>query len=455
MQTNRISKPARLFWSDVLPPLTMMLITVCSLLQWYNIKWGSYLLLFVALPATLLLTGYLLGVRLGGLKLEYKLALGYLLWYLLSRLINGDVLLEHTYFNVAWLCMAVCAALHMAVLMGQARRGQAVALVSALVVGAFTAIALLGIYVAVTKQSLQMPFTPAPIEMTSGRRLSVWYMHPNITSAMFSIGVLLALYLALARSGHWRRAAFLLAAGIQYIGIGLTGSRTAMVCLAIMLCLIVAKLLFGRLRKRKRLERAVLAVLAAVAAFYLSFSGFNAAIDTLSVISRQLPEQTSEVVQNTTTTAKGVAAKREIAPAIDTLGNRLGVYKAAVQYIGNHPLTLLRGNMDDAFMAEIKETAQYPYAHMHNAMLQVLMTTGLPGLALMLWFLYLLVKRAARLYFWESATPADAVLTMLPMVTLAHSVLEPFVFAWAGLINVLFFFAAGVLIQRDQVISGH
>ena len=61
------------------------------------------------------------------LKREYKVARGYLLWYLLSRLINGDVLLKHAYFNAAWLCMAVCAALPMAVLMGQARRGQAIA----------------------------------------------------------------------------------------------------------------------------------------------------------------------------------------------------------------------------------------------------------------------------------------------------------------------------------------
>lgn len=454
MQANRMTKPARPFWSDVLPPLTMVLIMVCSLLHWYNVKWGGYLLLLVALPATLLLTGYLLGVRLGSLKLEYKVALGYLLWYLLSRLINGDVLLKHAYFNAAWLCMAVCAALPMAVLMGQARRGQAIALVATLAVAAFTAVALLGIYVAITKQSLQLPFATAPFEMTRGRRLSVWYTHPNITAALLSTGALLALYLALARSGRWRRAAFLLAAAIQYIGVGLTASRTAMLCLAIVLCLIAGRLLYARLTKLGRLPRAALAALAAAAALYVSFSGFNVAIDTLSAISRQLPAQTTEAAQSATTAAKGVVAKREIAPVIDTLGNRMGAYKAAVQYIGNHPLTLLRGNMDDAFISEINDIAQFQYAHMHNAFLQVLMTTGLPGLALMVWFLYLLVRRAARLYFRAKATPADAVLAMLPMVTLAHSMMEPYVFAWAGLINVLFFFGAGVLIQRDMETGG-
>ena len=55
----------------------------------------------------------------------------------------------------------------------------------------------------------------------------------------------------------------------------------------------------------------------------------------------------------------------------------------------------------------------FPYYHMHNVLLQVLMLTGLPGFLLVLAFFVLLIFRAVRLFF--SGAPTAVKSLVLPV----------------------------------------
>lgn len=118
----------------------------------------------------------------------------------------------------------------------------------------------------------------------------------------------------------------------------------------------------------------------------------------------------------------GTAVKTRTLEGNDLLTGRTEIWKQTLRYLGDHPETLLTGR---SVCEPLKDTGimrneNVETEHCHNAFLQILMESGIPGLLLILAFLALTGRRAGRL-----AADADQPL-LLRLIPAALAAL------WAG-----------------------
>ena len=102
----------------------------------------------------------------------------------------------------------------------------------------------------------------------------------------------------------------------------------------------------------------------------------------------------------------------------DPLNGRTRIWKQAVRFLADHPKTLLAGRSVNETMkyTGIMRTETIVTEHCHNMFLQTVMESGIPGLLLMLAFMFCTVRRAIRLV---TAGDFPALLRLVPAAVCA------------------------------------
>ena len=461
---------------SVFAPVAMFLFLAAMFYYWYNVRYGLQALMNVAMPLCFAAFGILAYRRVYARRAEYGIALAFFLWYLLTRALNGDWFLDGAAFNAPFLCIALCVALPLSGSMPRGRRDAFELALGLLIVGFFTLVALLSIYAVLTNQTLQLPKATFTIGLDISRRLEVWMKQANIMGALFSVCILIAVFLyTRLRHRLWFLLPLLGVGAILYVALGLTLSRTSMIGLSALLSVFLATLLYraaGRLKKPLRIALAVALLLGSAFVLYKGFGVTNEALSRVSLALYPRVEATAEAGSAQTGAEASASAGAQASAAtgteattpadaeatlvgeardfsdLKTLSGRTLIYAATFRAIGDRPLTLLIGNLDESVMEGVNPYLPYPFAHTHNAVLQVLMTCGLVGTGLMLWFVVRLLIGVARLCLSRAATASDLVLALIPLAVLVHSLFEPFIFTYYDVINPIFFLFAGMALSR-------
>ena len=352
--------------------------------------------------------------------LEIKLLVYYWLWYILSRILNGDPALVGDFVYVFDLSLMIPFLLLGLTLDAAGRRrfldwfSAAVGLFH-FVLGLFTLAAYL------LRTRFVNPITGGYLGLegqTYFTRINILDTNPNSTAFWFMMALLLMIYQFFAcRKKIWR-IPIVLAALVDYLVISITFTRSVKLALGVAFGLLAVLLLQELLRKQKKLLVVLLMVLSFCICTPLVYQSFDWAAAGLGRLSVEVlyrlypdyyanphadPNDEAEADKPAAITSAAYTDPRSSwEGSVDTLSSsRITIYKGALYTIQKKPLILLRGCLSDDSMTLTNEYGQFsvPKPHYHDFLLQILIITGLPGLLLAVSICLLITVKTVRLFF--------------------------------------------------------
>ena len=421
--------------------LLFMLEPLNSYLAW-SLLYGYGLYLFVVLAAFYL---YFHGLRDGW---EIRLAVAFVLWHALSRILLGDVVLQKEGYLVMKGPLMVCM-LSVGLVLSRKQRRRFLHIFGGAAAIFFTLLGLMDLYSYVTRKALVYARTDVITGIVHGFRMQILGYHPNTVGFWYLLSSALLVYLFLdCRRKAWRipLAVMLL---IHYLTLATTFSRNSELNFSACAGLLAALLLEKKLRVRKKTVRAALLVLTALLAGFLCFKGFGFGTGMLGKIHESLKHPTVTATAAEPTTAerrpdhatpvmlsfpvRTLSASDTEIPFQDprSLTNdsqRFLIYKTVPEIFRQEPMRLLRGCFFDERLSISNPLLPENKTMLHDSWLEILNYMGIPGLLLFLAFTVLVLKDCFKLYFSTVPEHTTAIKSLvLPVLAgFSFSILESF-----------------------------
>ncbi|MDO5400074.1 MAG: O-antigen ligase family protein [Eubacteriales bacterium] len=300
-----------------------------------------------------------------------------------------------------------------------------------------------------------------------GARLNALF-HPNITACLLMMGLAFCLIFCFRVQQRWLKGVLLAAAALQFAAVALTNSRTNI----LMTCALLAGIVFFCIF-RGGWKRLLLGGLAAVVVFVGAFALTDALYEAHynQLVTEYLEEQAAAQVPEALSPSSASQAS-EAEPAVKlpsqsgqgsllndlrTLNGRTVIWGSAFQAARWNSNILLRGT---AYVGTVISTAQeargsFPVEHAHNSWVQMLMSFGLPGLMIGLYFGFLALRGALCLLLRLDVQLWKKSVALLVLCLLMAGFLEPSLFTGSvfyHFINVIFFLCTGYVdLWREEL----
>ncbi|MBQ6395668.1 MAG: O-antigen ligase family protein [Atopobiaceae bacterium] len=144
--------------------------------------------------------------------------------------------------------------------------------------------------------------------------------------------------------------------------------------------------------------------------------------------------------------------ERDILHDMGTFSGRFGIWRTGLAVMADDPAILLRGSSQNTLMDQINMRLDSDFHHMHNMLMERLMSAGIPGLAILVAFLIALLRRmliCARAAGDPVLRPARALAAPVAAI-LAYGIFEPVLGRHLRLISLLFALSAGLFIRETD-----
>lgn len=386
----------------------------------------------------------------------YWLGIAFVGWFVVSRILNGELYLENSWWHMAGLCVTYLLAFPFAFAMDDAARRRGFAIIAGIFSVSYALLAWLSLIAILSGENIVLPHLGSEFGAMYFRLYA--NQHPNGSAMLCFIGLMLTLYLVFQYRKRW----MLLPAAIMivgfYLGIALTVSRTVMVELALAVGALAGLFCLGRKLRHSwvRFSLAAVAFLVSVGVVYLSF---DLAIDGVSALQsgEWLPSAGAQTVQ-AAQAAPAVKADAAIKarPIVDNLKNftgRTAIWEGALELVKAQPKTLLTGLLNSELVSQLKQYSPLQVDHAHDAWLHTLLNMGLPGLLLSIWFTLLAIRSGWRilLRYFDKTTWAEKVMALLALLLLVNCVTECVLFVeMFSYANIVFFLCLGYMLELEK-----
>ena len=416
--------------------------TLCEILVTLSYERGVLTVQHYLGPVCCAFLGMML---LGGqirLYADEIIALLYPLWYVASRIMLREFYLNDSFYPFCSMLLIYALAFPFAGWMNDSKRKTGLRAVSVLFGAVYGALAWVGVYAAISDQKITLPWLGTTFDLEIGTRLGM-STHPNVTACIFVSAFVLVLWLMLADGRRGCLMTGTIALLGLYFAISLTNSRTVMIQLSGVMAVLT---LFGceKLRIRSHKLRVFLPYAAALVVLILTYLSFDAALKWLTEWNIRFVAQAETIVTN-----------RDLAKDLLTINARTPIYRASLEMIADHPSILLFGTRETQTVSMLQQYIDTPNAH--NAWLQVVLQTGIPGLAVGLWFTWRAAKLGLEAIVKRDlyACLADRFLAVAPLILLMNGISESYVLTeLKPYYNFVFFLMLGyALVNRRRLRS--
>lgn len=444
-------------------------------------QWDQFYSFWYVIFGAALMTGYVCFGR-KNVRTEVKLLEALCLWFIISRILNGDLFLAEDgmyVFNIAFSCLffPVC------MVVPEDKRKK--------VLDAFAAVAtiyclfgaILGIHTAITGKQIVNPFTEWYFSRMDGR-LELFETNYNASGNWFFSGIFFLIYLFFRCKNPIGKVLAVLAALAEYTALALTANRSSMLGFAVSAALLAALPVIKYLKIKKtgyKVLALLLTMAVAVPAFYSGFAGVRYLAGSAAVnyaanhIDTEAGETEAEenaarpsyIIENLSEHVMLSAETEQTEENVEADSNdiykddrgfedsgRLKIYKTAIMSLKDDPARILRGCMSSDIMSTVNPYYELGFGHMHNSYLQTLHFAGLPGFLLAVAFTVLVFIHAVKLYFSESIKADMAIKSLVLFLPgmFIYNMLETSMFAFLDLRSTVLFLAAGAVVAYSYEI---
>ena len=417
------------------------------------------------------------GLLLLGVALSRERKRSFLLlnvcWLLLTRCFLGDLGFLAR-FSIRWAIFFVCF-FHCFAFLSKKQRDLLYTLITLELTCLLSLLALLGIATAITGhptagiEGIRFCTEPSLVY------IKFFGLHRNLSATYFVCATGMLLYhCRKTNASFWKGLTFLFLP-LAFCAIAIQHSRSNYLAFAVLLGLILVNS-FTQLRGWPRglagNAAAICALALSVTLIFMSMGAVSDGILTLSRAMRETPSAETPSAETLTaetpsaeTPADGELDTENEAPAelsdsrntlADswTLTGRTKIWRAGLLTIRENPTIALIGLPVDSVMTRVDQSLDHPYPHMHNALMQQLMTSGVPGMVIYCLFLLSLLKKIVldvchRGKKKGAMQPLEALLLAL----LVYGMFEPLLYRSVAISSLLFCLTAGLLDVGLQELS--
>ena len=404
----------------------------------------------------------------------YTLGIGFLVWYYITRCLNGDAFLNFSYTWLIEFCLVYGVVFPFARMTGDGERRAAFDIAALVCVITLLIMAVPGVISAVTGEVIEFPLLGVDTAMRNGR-LKAMSQISNGVCVLMNIGLFLSCYLLAAHWKRWSIVPGVLLILIFFTAGSLTVSRGGLAGRAVTIG-VVACLFAGRIPLKKHWLRAALLVVVLVVGSVIGYKLSDVSVGVVSGLHRivageEASLETTEAAPEDELLAdedvleeasaageadgtESVARERKVSDGLGTLNGRLNILKEFFAGLRSRPEVLWKGIIDNDVMLLTEHYQRFHY--LHNSFLQVLAQTGIPGLLIALVFCVLFFLSALKIMLDKTKTMGQKMLPVLMVPLVVHGLLESFLFVtWrpmttSSFVNLWFFLAAGYTMEMAK-----
>ena len=348
--------------------------------------------------------------------MEIKLVLYYTIWFFLSRLLNHDLYLQNE-LDITLSRLLCCVMLPVGMLLTADQRRRLLDCVVAVACLFYFVTALIGLYACIFGVFFYVPPEGAVFGIDnyyygySFYYIIAWETNRTISSVWFYLAWCMMVYEFFRCENKLWRIPITLAWLVFHLAIAFCFCRSIKLAVCANAVMLVVLWCLQKLRTRSKGLRTALIVVLAAASFLLSYKSFDLMTGAAEFVYNQLDtdiERTSDMFFGPNYLRRNeeyqtFSDNRDMDYTVGKLSGRSAIYKSVIPALKAEPRRILIGKLSHKVMDYAHTVLDYPYFHIHNYLLQVLLLTGLPGFLLVLAFSVLLVIRCVRLFFSGAA----------------------------------------------------
>ena len=344
--------------------------------------------------------------------IEVKIVIAYTAWLFITRLLNTDMYLQNE-LDLVISRVLCCVILPVGMLLQPRERAVLLDIVIAIAGAFYLVTALMGLYASVFGVYFYLP----PENVVFGINHSfyantfpyivAWESNRTIAAVWFYLGWCMMAYEFFHCKNKLWRIPIAMAWFVFHLTLAFCFCRSLMlaVCVNVGMLLILLGMKF--IKTKKLAVKAVAIVLIVVISLpitYKSFellrSGTAAVYNSLDTkVERIADEFMAESYVDGAVEGQSFDDSRDLKESVSNISNRGEIYASIIPTFKDDPLRLIIGKYSSKIMDIPNQYQSYPYFHMHNFLLQVLMLTGVIGFLLVLAFTVLMVIKMIRLFF--------------------------------------------------------
>ena len=360
---------------------------------------------------------------------EVKIVIAYTIWLFITRLLNTDLYLQNE-LDLVISRVLCCVILPVGMLLQPRERAVLLDIVIAIAGLFYFITALMGLYASIFGVYFHLP----PENVVFGINHSfyantfpyivAWETNRTIAAVWFYLGWCMMAYEFFHCNNKLWRIPISMAWFVFHLALAFCFCRSLMlaVCVNVGMLMILLGMKYIKTKKQiTKLIAIVLIVIISLPITYKSFellrSGSAAVYNSLdNKVERIADEYMAESIVEEAQTGQNFEDTRDLKTSISNISNRGEIYASVIPTFKDDPIRLLIGKYSSKIMDIPNQYQSYPYFHMHNFLLQVLMLTGVIGFMLVLAFTVLMVIKMIRLFFSQHPEATmDVKLLTLPL----------------------------------------
>ena len=422
---------------------------------------------------------------------ELKLLFAFWIWFWFSRALNGSPTLDHD-FHIFFDLSLMIPFFALGPALTNAEKKRFLDWLSAIIGGFYFIIGLIALSAFLRRSLYMLPIAEAQIGIVPNAdysRIIILDDNPTITSFWYLIALFLMIYQFFQCEKKLWRVPILFSALLDLSVIAICYSRSVWLCAALAFALLTVMLLLQFLQTKSRFLRLAVAFFAAVLVLSVSYKSCALCADMMTTLSYKIGDsKTSQVTEpgpgpenamwtedrfsirpmvlssGKTQTPQAVSLPRaqELSDPQTASGDlnyvsfsRRQIWHGALQTIRMNPSILWRGHICDSVIIAAyifitdDGTGQIPW-NFYNSLIQVLMTTGLPGLFLVISFLVLILYRGIRFSLCVRAPLSLRTLVLPVAATIPYFMLEAGLFSAIDVRTLFYFLMCGMMLGASR-----
>lgn len=397
--------------------------------------------------------------------IEVKLVIFYTIWFFLTRLLNTDLYLQNE-LDITLSRVLCCVILPVGLLLSPDGRRRLLDVVIAVSCGFYFITALIGLYACIFGVYFYLPPEQTVFGIDnfyygySFYYIIAWGTNRTISAVWFYLAWCSMAYEFFRCKNKLWRIPICLAWFVFHLSIAFCFCRSIKLAVCLNVAMLVILVGQRRFRLRSRALKALLLALVAAVSLLVTYKSFDVLTTATAYVYNQLDtdiERTSDAFfgpeyQKRNEEFQSFDDKRDMKYTVSGLSGRLSLFKTVIPALKAEPRRILIGKLSQKVMDYTRAVRNYPYYHIHNYLLQVLLLTGVPGFLLVLAFSLLLVYRCIRLFFSTGAL-SDRLLILPLTGILMYGMLETILFtdsadqrALTDFRELFFFLVAGIVL---------